>query len=216
MQDKKTFFTRKIMEWGQDNYRDFIWRKQKTNFFTVFVAEFLLRRTRAESVNKFLMGFLKKYKSFDDLTPIPLRVLTSQLRALGLQSGRAKALKKIALYASNKKSLTYEEIMDLPHCGRYMANAIECFYRGRRNAIVDNNIQRVFNRYFSVSKAVEIYKADYLWNLAFELLPPKEYVQYNFHLLDFSALVCTPIKGASDICPIKSRCDFASSMGLDK
>lgn len=208
MRDKQAFFRNQIKKWGRKNHRDFIWRRCRNNLFIVFMAEFLLRRTRAPDVNKFLIQFLDKYKSFEDLHPTPLRKLKKELKPLGLYNFRAKALKKIALHLANKEEITYEEILNLPHCGRYMASAIMCFYHGKRCAIVDNNIQRIFNRFFPITKAASGYKDDYLWDQAFALLPIKRYVEYNYYLLDFSAIICKPKNPQCLICPLRSNCNF--------
>ena len=196
------------MRWGRKNYRNFIWRKYRNSLFIVFLAEFLLRRTRATDVNKFLIQFLKKYKSFEDIYSAPLGTLKKQLKPLGLYNNRARALKKISLHLVDRKEITYKEILSFPHCGRYMANAIMCFYHGKKCAIVDNNIQRILNRFFSMSKAINKQKLDILWEQAFALLPSRRFVEYNYYLLDFSAIVCKPIHPQCMICPLRSKCNF--------
>ena len=134
--------------------------------------------------------------------------LKKQLKPLGLYNNRARALKKISLHLVDRKEITYKEILSFPHCGRYMANAIMCFYHGKKCAIVDNNIQRILNRFFSMSKAINKQKLDILWEQAFALLPSRRFVEYNYYLLDFSAIVCKPIHPQCMICPLRSKCNF--------
>lgn len=208
MKDKKAFFQNQIMKWGEKNYRDFIWRRHKDDLYIVFMAEFLLRRTRATDVNEFLIHFLKKYKSFKEIHSTSLRTLKKQLKPLGLYNNRARALKKISSYLTNRKGITYEEILSFPHCGRYMANAIMCFHHGEKCAIVDNNVRRILNRFFSLSKAINKQKLDNLWEQAFTLLPSNKFMEYNYYLLDFSAIICKPIHPECVICPLQSKCNF--------
>lgn len=172
------------------------------------MAEFLLRKTRAETVNAFLATFFQKFSSFRDIEKSKIQTLRKQLKPLGLHNQRACALKRIALILESKRSLKYAEILNLPHCGRYIANAVRCFYYGDRRAIVDNNIQRVFNRFFSIPKAVELHKADDMWNFATGLLPKKNFIRYNYNVLDFTAMVCRPRGPKCDICPIRQDCDM--------
>jgi len=128
---------------------------------------------------------------------------------LGLHNQRANALKKISSLLCEREVMpTYEEVLELPQCGRYIANAVECFFYKKRKPIVDHNIQRVFNRFFSLPKAIEIHKADYLWDFAEKLLPDRDFLNYNYYLLDFSALVCKPRKLQCNRCPLAQKCDF--------
>ena len=210
---KKIFFTTKILEWGRENRREFVWRSKNDDFFVVFISEFFLRKTRSENVEKFLVFFLNKYHSFCDIANIPLDILMEEIKPLGLHNQRAKALKEIAGKLCGQEQPSYEEIMKLPHCGRYTASAIECFYRKKRHPIVDNNIQRLFNRFFSCPKFSEIHKAEPLWNLAQELLPETNYVEYNYYLLDFAALVCKPVHPRCGQCPLAPLCDFYHKKG---
>lgn len=207
---KESFFVDKIIEWGIKNKRTFIWRERNNNFFIVFIAEFFLRKTKSETVDRFMKEiFLKKFKTFCDLAQMDEKELIEILRPLGLHNQRAAALKKISsLLCGAEKTPTYQEILELPHCGRYIANAVECFFYKRRRPIVDHNIQRVFHRFFSIPKAVEIHKADYLWDFAERLLPDDDFVNYNYYLLDFSAEVCKPRKPLCNTCPLAQMCNF--------
>lgn len=153
--------------------------------------------------------FLKEFGTFCDLAQRDENELKRILKPLGLHNQRAAALKKISrLLCDAKKIPTYQEILELPHCGRYIANAVECFFHKKKRPIVDRNIQRVFHRFFSIPKAIEIHKADYLWDFAEKLLPYDDFVNYNYYLLDFSAEICKPRKPLCDICPLAQRCNF--------
>ncbi|MCG0276582.1 MAG: hypothetical protein L5655_10610 [Thermosediminibacteraceae bacterium] len=208
--EKIDFFVYNIMEWGKKNKRHFVWRERNDEFFVVFISEFFLRKTKSETVDSFLRNvFLKKYRTFCDIAHENVENLKGFLRPLGLHNQRGIALKEIATVLCKKGELpSYEEILELPHCGRYIANAVECFFRKRKRAIVDHNIERVFNRFFSVPKAVEIHKAEYLWNFADKILPSEDFMSYNYYLLDFSALVCRPRKPQCVSCPLSEKCDF--------
>lgn len=207
---KERFFIERVMNWGPKNKRNFVWREKNDDFFIVFVSEFLLRKTKSETVDKFLRNvFLKMYRSFCDIASEDEKKLKDVLKPLGLHNQRAVALKEIASILCERDFLpSYEEILNFPHCGRYIANAVECFFYKKRKPIVDHNIQRVFNRFFSIPKAIEIHKADYLWDFAERLLPIENYINYNYHILDLSALICKPRKPQCTLCPLARECDF--------
>lgn len=208
LSQREKLFVEGVLNWGKENRRLFVWRERNDDFFTVFVSEFFLRKTKSETVDSFMRNvFLKKYESFEDIAAESENRLRETLKPLGLHNQRASALKKIAvLLLGRHRWPTCAEIRDLPHCGRYIANAVECFFWKRKKPIVDHNVQRVFNRFFSIPTAVEIHKADYLWQFAERLLPPVEYVNYNYSLLDFSALICKPRSPRCAWCPVAPQC----------
>ena len=208
--EKIDFFTCSILEWGAKNKRNFVWRKKNRSFFTVLIAEFFLRKTKSEVVDSFLRNsFFKKYKSFCDLANESVERLKSLLRPLGLQNQRSTALNKIAtLLCGSDDHPSYEEILRLPHCGRYIASAVDCFFYGNKRAIVDHNVLRVFHRFFSVPEDTKIFDVDQLWSFAEEVLPDGDFVNFNYFLLDFSSLVCKPRKPLCVACPLSRKCDF--------
>jgi len=208
-QTQRTFFVSRLTEWGKRHKRNFVWREHSQDFFVVFVAEFFLRRTRAESVDRLLRSqFLKTFHGFCDIAGADQKTLSSLLTPLGLHNQRARALLEISQILCVRESPpTPAEILRLPHCGRYIANAVACFYYRQRAPLVDRNVQRVFHRFFNLPVALEIHKADYLWEFAEGLLPQNA-ADFNSILLDFSALVCKPGKPRCDACPLKQKCPF--------
>ncbi len=219
LSEKETAFVVGIMRWGSENYRDFVWRRENGDIFVVLVSEFLLRKTKSETVDRFMKEtFLRRYHTFCDVAADSMESLKEILRPLGLHNQRAPALYTISeTLCKMGRAPTYQEILKLPHCGRYIASAVDCFFWKSRRPIVDHNVQRVFNRYFSLPKAVEIHKAEHLWRFAERLLPERNFVEYNYHLLDFSALVCRPRSPRCDACPIRDTCDnYLSGRGSYK
>lgn len=207
---KEKYLVKKMFSWGERNYREFIWRKRKNNSFVVFISEFLLRKTQAKSVEKFLKYFLAEYKSFEDIDKAYIGTLKESLKQLGLYNQRAHALKKISRSICSEKicKLDGRIIATFPYCGRYISNAYDCFFNDLKKPLVDSNILRFFSRYFSFKKCKEIHKADYLWDFSCSLLPEENYALFNYYLLDFTALVCKPKKPMCKNCPIHLKCDY--------
>ena len=170
----------------------------------------LLRKTQAESVNQFLPLFLKKYPNFKSLSKTNLQQLSKLLRPLGLHRTRAEAFKNLAKIIINMHNgripSSPDELISLPHIGRYIANAYCCIKHSRRLPIVDHNIVRLYSRVFGVRKPVEVHKDNDLWNFAKALLPRKDFKEFNWALLDISAIICKSKKPICEDCPINSIC----------
>lgn len=211
-EDKIRYFPQEIGGWGKKNMRKFIWRERKEDFFTVFVSEFLLRKTRAESVDKFMREFVNRYTSFKSLSELEIETLATELKPLGLHNQRAKALIDISNKMIELGIPSYEDIINLPQCGRYIASAVECFYRRKRVAIIDANVQRILRRFFSDHLERNLVGNDDLWEFSLKLIPNVNYVDYNYSLLDFGALICKPRKPNCSECIIRARCDYANKV----
>ncbi len=89
-----------------------------------------------------------------------------------------------------------------------MAGVILAVSFSKNSPIVDSNIARVLNRYFGMALSGEIRrnkkiveKADDLFSHC--IYEPKELL---FAIIDFSALVCTPLNPMHEICPFKDEC----------
>ncbi len=98
-------------------------------------------------------------------------------------------------------------LADLPGIGRSTAAAIAAFAYGRRAAILDGNVKRVFARVFGVdgypgAKPVE----DRLWQRAEALLPASDIDAYTQGLMDLGATLCTRSKPSCSTCPLAGRC----------
>ena len=119
--------------------------------------------------------------------------LEEDLRPLGLQKQRRNALKQIAEiilseYSGNIPS-NEKMLLSLPHIGQYSTNAILCFNYGIRKPIVDVNVARVITRFFGIPMPKDI-RNEKLWELAEKLLPEKDFINYNYGLLDLGGLIC--------------------------
>jgi A/G-specific adenine glycosylase len=70
-------------------------KKSSSNYIRI-ISEILLQRTKAETVNKYLPIFLKKYPSWAQLGNATEMELIEILRPLGLSSQRGKRLHKLS------------------------------------------------------------------------------------------------------------------------
>ena len=180
-------FRADLLEWGEDNRREYPWRESDRALYEVFVAEFFLTQTPADNVAAVYPRFLERFPTLAEIAEASEDELAEAIEPLGFQNMRAEALKQIA---STHDCLPTEQetLMKLPRVGQYVANATLCFARGDRLPVLDRNVERVYSRVFRNTWPET--EAD---QMAFtQRLVPDEARAYNLALLDFGALVCQP------------------------
>lgn len=178
-------FRTNLLEWGQENRREYPWREPDRTLYEVFVAEFFLTQTPADNVAAVYPRFLEQFPTLEEIAETSEQELVEAIEPLGFQNMRAEALKQIASTHDHLPTEP-EALMELPRVGRYVANATLCFARGDRLPVLDRNVERVYSRVFR--DAWPETEADQL-TFAQRLVPDEARV-YNLTLLDFGALVC--------------------------
>lgn len=189
------YIQRTILSWGKVNFRDYPWRKDCATPYEVLLSEYLLRKTRADSVIPVYRELLKKYPEIVDLSKANQKTLERILRPVGLYRVRAKALKDMSsiIVKDHKGKIPHDEksIARLPHSGRYITNSFLCFCFNDDRPIVDTSVQRFLCRHFGFEPVVEIHKADHMWEFMKKLLPRGRSREFNYSLLDYCSIICT-------------------------
>ena len=178
-------FRTNLLEWGQENRREYPWRESNRTLYEVFVAEFFLTQTPADNVAAVYPTFLERFPTLDAIAKASEDELVEAIEPLGFQNMRAGALKQIASTNGHLPTKP-ESLIELPRVGRYVANATFCFARGDRLPVLDRNVERVYSRVFR-----DRWPETESDQLTFtRRLVPDEARAYNLALLDFGALVC--------------------------
>ncbi len=206
-------FRRRLLAWFEKNRRTFLWRRRRVTAWQVLVSEFFLRKTGAAKVDAVVRELLRTAPTPAALAAMRRAQIARLIRPLGLQNVRAKAIHEIARTVirdhGGRVPRDPEALRALPHIGRYMVNAIRTVAFHDPQPLVDANIMRILNRVFGKRPAVEIHKADRLWNFAAQLLPrgdPERGKALNWALVDFGALVCTARSPRCAQCPMRRGC----------
>lgn len=195
-------FRSDLLEWWNENRREYPWRERSRSLYEVFLAEFLLTQTPADNVASVYPNFLGRFPTLDAIAEASRDDLAEVIEPLGFQNMRSDALKQIAATHDHLPTES-EPLMELPQVGRYVANATLCFARGDRLPVLDRNVERVYSRVFQ--DAWPKSSAD---QLAFtKRLLPDEARAYNLALLDFGALVCQPDPLCQE-CFANEYCDY--------
>jgi A/G-specific adenine glycosylase len=227
---------RLLLAWFDRNRRPFLWRRRRVTPWQVLVSEFFLRKTGAAKVDPVIRELLRRAPTPAAMARVRRREIARIIHPLGLQNIRARAIHEIAktLVADHGGRVPRdpEALRALPHVGRYMVNAIRTVGFRDPQPLVDANIMRILHRVFGLPEAVEIHKADALWDAAARLLPRRPAAELrddegraelrdddvrergrdlNWALVDFGALVCTARAPRCPECPIRGMCLYRRS-----
>lgn len=194
------------MHWFKDNKRDLPWRRESEPY-RILIAEKLLQQTDVGHVLKVYDDFFKKYPTLQALAEVKQRDVENTIRPLGFWRIRARDFKNMAKQLLDEYSgeipRDKQELLEVFGVGRYVADAVACFGFGKKEAVVDVNVRRVAKRLFFWKS--ELPDDAELSQLMYQLIPQGKSKDFNWALLDFSALVCrrTPCCSrcfAQDLC----------------
>lgn len=203
-------FQQDILNWFKVNGRTFLWRQEMTtDTYILAIAEILLQRTKAETINNFYLHFLKLYPSWTALAKEDINILEENLKPIGLASQRALRLQKLATIMVEKDGkfpTNRKDLEALPGIGQYIANAILLFAHGEKKPLLDVNMARVLERVFGVRKLSDIRYDPYLQKLSYKVVEHEEAVKINWAILDFAAILCKKNHPLCSNCLMKNYC----------
>jgi A/G-specific adenine glycosylase len=212
---KKDIFASRLLEWGKLNVVDFPWRKT-TDPFKILISEIMLRKTTRKQVSQIYDDFFRRYPDVRSLAEATVESIEDTIRPLGMEHIRAVALKKAAekILSKFKGKIPSERnlLMELPHVGRYTANAVLCFGFGMDAPLLDTNVIRVVNRVFSIRTSRKRARDDpKMWKVVSSLIPKGRAGDFNRAVLDFAASICVAKNPKCSLCPMLDICDYAIS-----
>ena len=178
--------------------------------YRVWLAEIMLQQTQVAAVVPFYARFLARFPTVAALAEAPLDDVMQHWSGLGYYS-RARnlhgAARRVVDRFGGRLPATVEELETLPGVGRSTAGAIAAFAYGRKAAILDGNVKRVFARVFLIEGVPASTAFTRIgWALAERLLPERDIERYTQGLMDLGATICTPRKPACLLCPFETTC----------
>jgi A/G-specific adenine glycosylase len=203
-------FRRQLSHWGQQNLRDFPWRRT-TNAYDIFIAEFMLQKTDANTVAPIYKTFLSRYPTLSELAIASVEEIAEILKPLGLffRAERLAQTTQILLekYAG-KIPACEKQLLELPGIGIYTARSICANAFDQPLAILDTNVARILERFFNLQGERVKSRCKILWRAAEKVAPSQKVSLWNLTLLDFGAMVCTARNPACDRCPLQQQCSY--------
>ena len=211
LSSKKELFVQSILDWSQKQSQDFSWRKTD-NPYHVLLAEIFLRKTKADQVQKMYDSFLLAFPDLESIYNTSEAEIQKQIYSLGLGNIRSLWIKKIcndlySKYGNNLSERNLESILGKEK--KYLLNALKCFVFGHKVALFDVNIKRILERVFGINLGVNAHRKEISWNIAFILIPDKDWKQYNWGMLDLGRMICTASKPKCNICPLRQLCKYS-------
>ena len=173
----------------------------------------MLQQTQVAAVLPYYARFLERFPDVKSLAIATLDEVMPYWAGLGYYS-RARNLHAAAQMVQREFGGAFPAeplaLQSLPGVGQSTAAAVAVFAFGKRAAILDGNVKRVFARHFGVAgfpgtSAV----AARLWEIAqLELPQPadRDLVAYTQGLMDLGATLCTRSKPGCPRCPLQSTC----------
>lgn len=204
---------RRILLWYSQNKRDFPWRHTKDPY-KIMIAEFMLHRTRAEQVVPVYQDFIKKYPDVDSLADADPVEVSNVTENLGLH-WRGRHFVNSALFIRNnfrsRMPDSRDKLLSVPGIGEYVAGAILTVVFNKKEWVVDSNIARFLNRFYNLKLSGEIRRKREIIEMSRRFYQTTRAGQLTFALLDFTAMVCKPVKPACYFCTIKRKCIYWKS-----
>jgi A/G-specific adenine glycosylase len=100
-----------------------------------------------------------------------------------------------------------EKLLELPGIGPYAASAFLSFHVGKRHAIIDSNVVRLYGRLFGFPIHGETRRNKQFIAVADWMTPERRFQKYNYALLDFTREICR-VKPKCEACPLRMYCVF--------
>ena len=209
---KNTLVRKRVIKWYNQHRRPFPWR-ETTDPFQVLIAEILLRRTTASAVSRVYTSFIDRFDTPSRLASARESTIARALSSLGLQTLRAKQLKRAASTIvkdyNGEIPKTHEELLFLPGVGHYIASAVRNFAFGEPVPLVDGNVVHFLSRVFGIEFSGPNDKV--AWEFTNQFGGSHESELY-WGIIDIVGTICLRQNPRCSICPIAKSCDwFATS-----
>jgi A/G-specific adenine glycosylase len=192
------------------------WRGNRTPY-RIFLAEFLLVRTRSDVVAELFEDIVARYPDLASLAAADEEELAAVLRPLGLKK-RVPLLIRGARYLMQQHAGRIpgkiEDLLEVPGLGPYTAVAIASFAFDLAEVPADVNILRFLSRLTGIPM-VHPTKGSAELRALLPLLSQKLGGPKPENLLDFTRVVCRSRSPACSACPLSGRCVY-SLISADK
>jgi A/G-specific adenine glycosylase len=187
----------------------FPWRVERTPY-RLFLAEFLLVRTRSDIVARQFEDIVAQFPDFLRLASAPENALAAALEPLGLRK-RVPLLSRAAHYIlehhAGQVPGSIEELLKVPGIGSYTAAAIAAFGYDEHKVPADVNILRFVSRLTGLPMNHPTKGSDQLRRLL-PLLSQEQAGPLPEKLLDFCRLICRPRRPRCEACPLQDSCQY--------
>jgi A/G-specific adenine glycosylase len=205
----KTFFSKKIISWYEENKRDLPWRHTRDPY-KIWLSEIILQQTRVAQGMPYYERFVENFPDIISLANAKEDRILRLWQGLGYYS-RARNLHACAKKVRDEQGgifpPTFEELKKLPGIGAYTAAAIASMAFREPVAVVDGNVYRVLARVFGIDLDIMSNEGKtHFFEKANELIDKHQPDLFNQAMMEFGALHCTPKNPKCDSCIFMKTC----------
>lgn len=198
----------RLRQWQLDQGRSFPWRHRRDPWF-VFLAEMLLRRTRANQVAEHLPSVIDRFPTPGSMARARRSTVAQMLEPFGLRWRAAtlhEAAKIIVKQHRGRVPLKTDALTALPGVGPYVASAVEAAAGGKHVLLVDTNTVRVATRVMGLQLSGDIRRRRDVIDAVEGLLGGHAPAEDWWAVLDLANAICRPGQPLCENCPINSTC----------
>jgi endonuclease-3 len=176
----------------------------------ILVATILAAQCTDERVNKITPGLFQKYPTAADFARANQTELEAAIRPTGFFRNKAKSIiraaKKIVEDFGGEVPERIEDLITLPGVARKTANIVLSSGFGKAEGIaVDTHVKRLSGR-LGLSKQHDPEKIE---RDLLRLVPKKDWLDFNYMLVDHGRKVCQARKPHCPQCALKNLCSSA-------
>jgi len=180
------------------------------NPFHLLVATILSAQCTDERVNKITPALFRKYKKISDFAKARPSELEKDIRSAGFYRNKAKniiaASGRIIGDFKGRVPDTMAELITLPGVARKTANIVLSSSFGKAEGIaVDTHVRRLSQR-LGLS---EEDRPDKIEQDLMKIVPGKDWLDFNYLLVNHGRTTCVARKPLCPDCPIKDLCPSA-------
>ncbi len=198
-----------LQTWYAQNKRDLPWR-ETSDPYVIWVSEIILQQTRVNQGYDYFLRFVQKFPNVQSLAHANEDEVLKMWQGLGYYS-RARNLHAAAKQIVNDFNGVFPEkhqqILSLKGIGDYTAAAVASIAFNKPYAVIDGNVYRVLSRLFAIEDPMDTSSGKKVFSeTAQSILDTKNPGNHNQAIMDFGAVICTPLQPKCDVCPLQTIC----------
>lgn len=195
-----------IASWFREHGRQFPWRRCGASFWPTFLAEMLLRRTRAAQVAQALPSILERFPGPSAMAEATEDDVLDALAGLGLR-WRAITLHEAAQHLCDIPGVPERQrLLELPGVGPYVADSVLAVVAGEDVVLTDTNSVRVATRVAGLDLEGDVRRRRDVQEAIYDLFGGPAPAEVWWAVIDLGATVCTPTVPRCERCPLQRRC----------
>ena len=205
-----------VLGWYAAHARDLPWRAPGVSPWAVLVSEIMLQQTPVSRVLPAYQAWLTRWPTPAALAADPPGEAVRQWGRLGYPR-RALRLHETAVIVTEKYAgelpSTRDELLALPGIGAYTAAAVAVFAFGKKHAVLDTNVRRVFARLVAGKQYPGTAPSTAEYRMAEALLPEDDATaaRWSVAVMELGALNCTAGAPRCDDCPVAQQCAWLAA-----